>query len=211
MLIERATTRDGYHLFVYPFDGRAVHEGMAALIAYRLSRVKPISFSFAINDYGFELLSPDPVELAPSLLHGLFSPDKLANDLVASLNATELARRHFREVARIAGLIQEGLPHRRKSARQLQVSSNLFWEVFTKYDPDNLLIWQSNSEVLERQLENSRLTNALQRITSGHIVLVDVPKVTPLAFPLLVDWMRASVSSELLADRVRKMQRQLEE
>jgi ATP-dependent Lhr-like helicase len=226
LLIERAKTREGHHLFVFPFDGRAVHEGMAAILAYRLSRIRPVSFSFSINDYGFELLSADEIyfhrEGAETQRHGefevhdsvypllrdLFSPENLAHDLVASLNATALAKRQFREIARIAGLIFEGLPHQRKTSRQMQASSGLFYEVFTKYDPDNLLIAQANREVMEKQLENSRLANAMQRAFDGNIILNDVPKPTPLAFPLMVDLWREQLSSESLADRVRKMQAQ---
>jgi len=206
LLIERVGTREGHHLFFFPFEGRAVHEGMAALVAFRLSRRAPISFSFAINDYGFELLSPDPPDLSD--LPALFAPDSLAEDLVASLNAAELARRQFREVARIAGLLFEGLPSRRKTSRQLQASSNLFYEVFSKYDPGNLLLVQAQREVLERQLEESRLARALQRIAAGRITLLDVPKPTPLAFPLMVDRLREQLSSEALIERVRKMQGQ---
>lgn len=226
LLVERTKTREGHHLFVFPFDGRAVHEGMAAIFAYRLSRIRPITFSFSINDYGFELLSADEINfhredaevrrnwgfekqgVASLLLRDLFSPENLAHDLVASLNATALAKRQFREIARIAGLIFEGLPHQRKSSRQLQASSGLFYEVFTKYDPENMLIAQANREVLEKHLENSRLANAMQRAFTGRIVLNVVPKPTPLAFPLMVDLWREQLSSESLADRVRKMQAQ---
>ncbi len=214
LLIERVQTREGHHLFFFPFDGRAVNEGLAALVAYRLSRLRPISFSFAINDYGFELLSPDRVDLDSadgSRLRALFSPDHLAADLAASLNAAELARRQFREIARIAGLVFEGLPSRRKSGRQLQASSALFYEVFSKYDPDNLLLAQARREVLERQLEESRLARALRRISCGRITLLDVARPTPLAFPLMVDRLREQLSSETLLDRVRKMQAQFEE
>ncbi|MDW8351761.1 MAG: ligase-associated DNA damage response DEXH box helicase [Anaerolineae bacterium] len=213
LLIERTQTREGHHLFFFPFDGRAVNEGLAALVAYRLSRLRPISFSFAVNDYGFELLSPDAVDLDAHspLLRQLFSPDRLAEDLIASLNAAELARRQFREVARIAGLVFEGLPGRKKSGRQLQASSGLFYDVFSKYDPDNLLLTQARREVLERQLEESRLARALQRISCGRITLLDVVKPTPLAFPLMVDRLREQLSSETLLDRIRKMQAQFEE
>jgi ATP-dependent Lhr-like helicase len=54
LLIEQIETKDGFHLFVYPFEGRLVHEAMAAILAYRISRITPITFSFAMNDYGFE-------------------------------------------------------------------------------------------------------------------------------------------------------------
>ncbi|MFX5226000.1 hypothetical protein ABTC73_20530, partial [Acinetobacter baumannii] len=62
-LIELIQTRDGHHLFMYPFEGRLVHEVMSALVAYRISRVQPISFSMAMNDYGFELLSDQPIPM----------------------------------------------------------------------------------------------------------------------------------------------------
>nr|WP_288087683.1 ligase-associated DNA damage response DEXH box helicase [Roseiflexus sp.] len=227
LLIERVQTREGHHLFVYPFEGRLAHEGMAALIAFRLSRLCPITFTMAMNDYGFELLAPEPAPLEEALgvvfdsargaqrwsIAGaeapLFSVQRLADDILASLNATEMMKRQFREIARIAGLVYEGYPGE-KSARQVQASSSLMYDVFAQYDPENRLLEQARREVLERQLEQSRLAAALTRIAAGRIVVVDTPRPTPFAFPLLVDRLRESLSSEKLADRVRKMQLALE-
>jgi ATP-dependent helicase Lhr and Lhr-like helicase len=207
LLIERARTREGYHLFIYPFEGRLANEGLAALLAYRLARLRPISLTIAVNDYGFELLAPEPPPEAD--FGALLSAEGLSDDIVASLNATEMARRQFREIARVAGLVLQGYPGE-KSMRQLQASSGLVYDVFAQYDPDNLLLDQARREVLERQLERSRLGRALDCIAAGQIAVVDVPRITPLAFPLLVERMRESVSSEKLADRVRKMQLALE-
>jgi ATP-dependent Lhr-like helicase len=235
LLIERARTREGYHLFVYPFEGRLVHEGLAALLAYRISRIRPLTFTFAMNDYGFELLSTEnwseegwsgeawsgaaPPErgeawsgAVPPKKHFwnvLFETAGLEQDILFSLNATEMTRRQFREIARVAGLIFEGFPGE-KSLRQVQASSGLLFDVFAQYDPDNLLMVQARREVLARQLEQSRLVAALERIAAARIIMVDVPRITPLAFPLLVDRLRERLSSETLADRVRKMQLQLE-
>jgi ATP-dependent Lhr-like helicase len=210
LLIERVKTRDGHHLFVYPFEGRSVHEGLAALVAYRLSRRQPLTFTLAANDYGFELLSPDPAPLEESLADGLFAPGDLAAELPASLNAAELARRHFREIARVAGLIFPGYPGQGASAKQLQASSGLFYDVFANYDPDNLLLEQARREVMQRQLEAGRLRRVLLRLSAGPVTVVDPPRPTPLAFPLLVDRWRPQVSSESLAERVRRMTRALE-
>jgi ATP-dependent Lhr-like helicase len=207
LLIERAKTREGYHLFVYPFEGRLANEGLAALLAYRLARLQPISLAIAVNDYGFELLAPEPLPSAD--FNAMLSPANLAEDIMASLNATEMARRQFREIARVAGLVLQGYPGE-KNLRQVQASSGLIYDVFMQHDPANRLLDQARREVLERQLEGSRLVRALERIATGYITLVDVPRITPLAFPLLVDRMRESVSSEKLADRVRKMQLVLE-
>jgi ATP-dependent helicase Lhr and Lhr-like helicase len=207
VLIERVATREGHHLYVYPFEGRLVHEGLAALVAYRLSRLKPISFSIATNDYGFSLLSAEPAPVEPNVM---FSVDDLADDLLAALNATEMARRQFREIARVAGLIFPGLPRSGKTARQLQASSNLFFDVFQKHDPGNLLVAQAYREVMERQLESARLARTLERLSRARVVITDPPRTTPFGFPLLVDRTRDRVSSETLADRVRRMQLALE-
>jgi ATP-dependent Lhr-like helicase len=210
LLIERLQTRDGHHLLVYPFEGRAVHEGLAAVVAHRLARMRPLTFSFACNDYGFELLSNDAPPLDEALEEGLLSTRGLEGDIAASLNTTEIARRHFRGVARIAGLVFGGFPGAGKTARQLQMSSGLLYDVFARHDPENLLMRQAMREALEQQLELKRLASVLERITREPISVVNIPRPTPLAFPLIVDRMRDTLSSEKLADRVRRMQLKLE-
>ena len=215
LLIEQLKTREGHHLFFYPFEGRSVHEGLAALFAYRLSQLQPISFTIAVNDYGFELLSPDPISLESIVSlqqttdHGLLTTHNLAHDITAALNATEMARRQFREIARVAGLVYQGFPGE-KNARQLQASSGLIYDVFQQYDPANRLLDQATREVLDRQLEQSRLARALERLSGAQLLVREVKRPTPFAFPLIVDRMRETLSSEKLADRVRKMTLQLE-
>ncbi len=210
VLIERVRTREGHHVFVFPFEGRLVHEGLAALFAYRLSRFTPISFTLAANDYGLELLSADAAPLDEALAQGLFSPRNLFDDLPAALNASEMARRQFREIARIAGLVFPGFPRSGKTARQLQASSGLFFDVLERHDPSNLLLGQARREVLERQLERSRLARTLERLASARAVITTPRRTPPLAFPLLIDRARDRVSSETLADRIRRMQLALE-
>jgi ATP-dependent Lhr-like helicase len=210
LLIEQVKTREGWHLFVYPFEGRLVHEGLSALCAYRLARHAPITFSMASNDYGFELVSPTEPPLAAALEALLFSPDNLVEDIQSALNATEMARRQFRELARVAGLVFPGFPRAGKSARQLQMSSSLFFDVLRQYDPGNLLLSQAAREVLERQLESTRLGTTLHRLVKSTVVVRHPKRVTPFGFPLVVDRNREKVSSEALADRIRRMQLALE-
>ena len=210
LLIERVKTREGHHLFFYPVEGRLVHEGLAALFAYRIAQLGPISFTLAANDYGLELLSPERAPLDHAIEAGLLSPEHLLYDIPASLNAAELARRQFREIARIAGLVFQGYPGAAKAVKQVQASSELIYDVFARYDPENLLLSQAHREVLERQLEQSRLARALERIASGRVSVVEVERPTPLAFPLLVDRAREQVTSEKLGDRIRRMAAPLE-
>jgi len=208
-LIEYFSSREGFHLVVYPFEGRYVHEGMGSLIAYRLSKQKPISFSIAMNDYGFELLSDQAIPIEEALEQGLFSVDGLTEDIRASINAAELARRRFRDIASIAGLVFKGFPGKQKKERHLQSSSSLFFDVFSDYEPDNLLLLQAYDEVMSFQLEEARLRAALQRIRTQRIVLSTPDRATPFAFPIIVDRLRARLSSEKLADRVQRMKLQL--
>jgi ATP-dependent helicase Lhr and Lhr-like helicase len=209
LLIEQIETKDGFHLFVYPFEGRLVHEAMAALLAFRLSRVTPISFSFAMNDYGFELLSDQPIPLDDTNAYEMFSPADLSADIQRSVNSAEMARRKFRDIAVIGGLIFQGFPGEHTKTKHLQASASLLFNVFAEYDPHNLLIRQAYNEVMDQQMEERRLRNMLERIQRGTIVLRWPKKLTPFCFPLKVDSMREDLSSEKLEDRVRKMQAQL--
>jgi len=210
VLVESFADAEGHHLFFYPFEGRLVHEGLAALFAYRFSQLLPITFTIACDDYGFELLSLDPAPLDVAMKHQLFSANNLAHDIPASLNAVEMARRQFREIARVAGLVFSGYPGANKSAKQVQATSGLFFDVFSRYDPDNLLFQQSFREVLERQLEESRLAAALERISNSRILVTEPPRATPMSFPILVDRLRDTVTSESLADRVGRITAELQ-
>lgn len=210
LLAEVLRSREGWHLFLYPFAGRHVHLGLANLIAWRVAQRQPVTFSIAVNDYGFELLSPTEVDWARWLTPALLGHEHLLADVLASLNAGEMARRRFREIARIAGLVFSGYPGAQKSARQLQASSGLFFDVFRQYDPDNLLLAQAEEEVLRQELDVARLEQALRRLQERRLDIRPIKRPTPLAFPLLVERFREGMSTEKLADRIARMVRDLE-
>jgi len=210
LLIEQIETKDGFHLFVYPFEGRLVQEAMAAILAYRISRITPITFSFAMNDYGFELLSDQPIPLDDSNVYELFSSENLLADIQRSVNATEMARRKFRDIAVIGGLVFQGFPGEQKKARHLQASASLLFNVFSEYEPNNVLLRQSYQEVLAQQMEELRLRDMLDRIQRSKVIITFPERLTPFCFPIKVDSMREDLSSEKLEERVKKMQMQLE-
>lgn len=204
-LVEYFTSRDGYHLVMYPFEGRNVHEGMAVLLAQRLSEPQPITFTLAMNDLGFELLSDQEMDIEKLLTPSLFSTKQLSVDIQSSMNSVEMARRKFRDVARISGLVFSGFPGRMKKERHLQSSSQLLFEVFREYESDNLLYLQTYDEVMTFHLEEARLRRALEKIAASKIILSRPDKPTPFAFPLIVDRLREKLSSEKLEDRIRRM------
>ena len=205
-LIETFKTRDGYHHLFYPFEGRFVHEAMGSLLGYRISLLSPITFSLAFNDYGFELLSDQPIDIQQVLDNDLFTTDFMSDDLQKSLNATEMARRRFRDVAIISGMVFTGYPKKGIKMKHLQSSSQLLFDVFRDYEPDNLLFQQAFTETFEHQLEEGRLRLSLERIATQDIVWKECAKPTPFSFPLITDRMsREKLSSEKLADRIKKM------
>lgn len=204
-LIETFKSREGYHAIFYPFEGRYVHEALASLMAYRISLLEPITFSLAYNDYGFELLSDKPIDMQQVLDNDLFTTTHLHADLQHSLNATEMARRKFRDIAVISGLVFTGYPGKMLKTKHLQSSSQLIFEVFRDYEPENLLFQQAYRETFEHQLEEGRLLTALNRIEGQEIVWKQCEKPTPFSFPIITDRLRERLSSETLAERIKKM------
>jgi ATP-dependent Lhr-like helicase len=215
-VIESMQSREGRHLFIYPFAGRAVHIGLASLLAWRVARVQAATYSISVNDYGFELLAPETPDwravfgASEGRDTPLFSTEHLLEDVLASLNATELSQRRFREIARIAGLVFQGYPGQPKSARQLQASSSLFFEVFRKHDAGNLLLTQAQREVLEQELELGRLRETLLELQRRSVAFHEVKRATPFGFALMVERFREKLSTEKLSDRVARMLRELE-
>jgi len=212
LVVETMRSREGRHLFVYPFAGRLAHLGIASLIAWRAGRTQPATFSIAVNDYGFELLASADIAWLPQFRPGspLLAEDDLLEHVLASLNAGELAGRRFREIARVAGLVFTGFPGQPKSARQLQASSSLIYEVLRKYDPSNLLLGQADREVLEQELDLARLRSALAGMRAQKVVLHELSRPTPFAFPLMIERLREALTTEKLADRIARMVAELE-
>jgi ATP-dependent Lhr-like helicase len=210
VLVESFQSREGFHLYIYPFAGRHVHLGLASLLAWRLAREKPNTFSMSVNDYGFELVAVEQLDLAPVHDQSIFTTDDLLHDVLASLNSTELAQRRFREIARVAGLVFSGYPGQPKSTKQLQASSGLFFEVFRKYDKGNLLLGQAEREVLSQELEISRLRATLVRLQRKTLDFVELRHPSPMSLPLMVERFREQLTTEQLSSRLDRIIRDME-
>jgi ATP-dependent Lhr-like helicase len=207
-LVESIKTREGYHLFMYPFEGRSLHEVMATLIAYRISLLYPISFSMAMNDYGFELFSDTEIKLSESQLRQILNKENLMSDVAVSINATEMAKRKFRDIAVISGMVIQNIYGKRHNNKSLQSSAGIIFQVLEEHEPNSLLLRQAYAEVFNKQLEEHRLIAAFNRINQSKIIYRFSSGFTPLSFPIKVDSLRHSLSSEDLAARILKMQKQ---
>ena len=205
LLVEQLATREGWHLFLYPFAGRAVHEGLAALLALRWGRLQPNTFGFAVNDYGLALTAQVAHSLDAGQLRRLLDEADLLDDLQAALNMAELARRQFRDIARVAGLLPPSLPGRApRSMRQLQASGGLLFDVLARFDPGHVLLAQARREVLEAQLDVQALGTTLRDLASRRLNMKAPAALTPLGFPLWAEAMRGSLSTEDWSTRMRR-------
>ena len=210
ILIEHFTSKDGYHLLVYLFEGRQIHEAISAIVAMRLSRIETNSFSIAMNDYGFELLSDKPIEIAEEVYKQLFTTKDLYADIMQSVNSVEMAKRKFRDIAVIGGLIFQGMPGEGKKARHLQSSASLIFNVLNEFDKDNILLKQAYQEILDIQMDEARLRQSLERITKSNFIIKHPNQFTPLSFPIIADGLnRNNLSNEKLEERILRMQQQL--
>lgn len=210
LLIEKVKTREGYHVFIYPFEGRNVHEGLSALFAYRIAQVKPMSFSLAFNDYGFELLSDQEIPIEEALGNDLLDNLNLTDDIQKSVNISEMARRKFRDIASIAGLVFTGYPGKEVKTRHTQANASLFFSVFSEHEEDNLLLRQAYDEVYTFQMEQARMYDALNRMQNQNIIIRYLQQLSPFCFPILTERFREKLTNEKLEDRIQKMLKQLE-
>ncbi|MGX1754720.1 ligase-associated DNA damage response DEXH box helicase [Sphingobacterium sp. NPDC055346] len=209
LLVEYIQTKYGFHLFFYPFEGKLVHEGMAQVVAYRLSLLKPATFSIATNEYGIELLSETDYEIDTQLLKQIFSPQDLHKDINSGINVQEMARRRFRDIAGIAGLIFQGFPGKQMKSKHLQANAGLFFSVFSEYEPSNLLLREAYDEVFDFQLEKGRMQLAFERISKHKIIFSRPSKLTPFAFPIFAESFRERYSNEDWQSRLEKLKNQL--
>ncbi|MEM6868368.1 MAG: DNA ligase-associated DEXH box helicase, partial [Cyanobacteria bacterium P01_C01_bin.121] len=207
-LMECCRTREGQHLYAYPFEGRNVHEGLGFLWAYRFSQRQKATFTVSANDYGFEILAPKDYPFQALFDESFFSTRSLYEEIKESLNISELTQRRFRSISQVSGLVFKGYPGSKKTTNQVQISSSLIYKVFNKYEPDNLLLQQAEREVIEGQMEEPRLMAALKRMQALELVWLGVKRPSPLGFPLLVERLSSRLTNESLRDRITRLKQQ---
>ncbi|UYL07991.1 ligase-associated DNA damage response DEXH box helicase [Bdellovibrio sp. SKB1291214] len=211
LLIETWQSKRGSHLFVYPFEGRSVHEGLAQLWGYRFAQRQPTTFSFSLNDYGFEMVGPEDYDFKNLFDDDFFSDHDLVEEIGQSLQIGQLSQRQFKEIAQIAGLVFVGYPGSPKTGRQMQVSASLLYEVFKKHEPGNLLIRQSFDEVLANSLESGRIRRTLQRMSKMKTEWIELESPSPLSFPLVVESIAVgNLSNESLESKIARLKKSWE-
>lgn len=205
LLMEETKTREGRHLFIFPFEGRLVHEALAALLSVRMSSRSKVTFSFSVSEYGLEILAPSDYQFQVDEMKEFLSLNNLTNDIQRSLNMTQLAKKQFRDIAQVSGLIQQNRAGERRTMKNLQMSSSLLFEVFQNYEPEQPLYNQSFDEVRFFQFQENRLISVLRKLQDLPFEHYKTSRPSPLAFPLIIERIGSLVSSETLQERLVRM------
>tara|TARA_Y100000589_G_scaffold141138_1_gene134744 strand:- start:6532 stop:9006 length:2475 start_codon:yes stop_codon:yes gene_type:complete len=206
LLAEIFSAKNYKSLFVFTLEGKFVNEGIGFLWALRFSKLNKSTFNITANDFGFSLTSEREYDfsLIKNELNYFLNIDCLEKDLKSAINLSELTKKKFKKIAQISGLVNNN-PSKLKTANQVQISSNLLFDVFTKYEDNHLLIKQAFEEVQKDQLEINRMKNCLLRMSSMEFIMNKTKYPSPLAFPLLVERLSSTLSNETIEHRVAKL------
>jgi ATP-dependent helicase Lhr and Lhr-like helicase len=191
-LLVETFPREGRHYMVaYSFEGWNAHQSLGMLVTRRMEAqgLKPLGF--VSNDYALACYALEPIRDPAAL----FSADILEDEFVDWVQGSNLLKRAFREVAVIGGLVERQHPGKRKTGRQVTFSTDLIYDVLRKYEPSHLLLQAAWDDARARMTDVGRLAGLLDR-AAATMVHVDLPRVSPLAVPVLVLIGREKVATD---------------
>ncbi|MEH3045938.1 ligase-associated DNA damage response DEXH box helicase [Sphingomonas adhaesiva] len=180
-LLVETFPREGRHYMVaYSFEGWNAHQSLGMLVTKRMETMGLKPLGFVANDYAIACYGLERVEDPAAL----FSADILEHEFVDWVERSHLLKRAFREVAVIGGLVERQHPGKRKTGKQVTFSTDLIYDVLRKYEPGHVLLEAAWADARARMTDVGRLADLLDR-AADTMVHVDLPRVTPLAVPVL--------------------------
>lgn len=205
LLLESVIGRDGTYLFMFPFGGFSLNEAAALIMAMRLSRIHSATFAINANDMGCALLTKPGYDFTPLQQPEFWSQENLASDIDAALGLATLSKRHFHQIARIAGLIYPQYPGQKKTTRVTQASSGLLYDVLHRFEPNHILVTQAHAETRQRILADERLLPFWENLRSLRLCWSEPKIIAPLAAPLWLERFGSHLANEEIAQRLQNM------
>jgi ATP-dependent Lhr-like helicase len=184
LLVETFAHGKRHFMICYPFEGRLAHATLAMLLTRRLDRLGVGPIGYVASDYALCIWALEPMDGLD--FAELFQEDMLGDDLEAWLEESFIMKRAFRQCALISGLIERRFPGQEKSGRQVTFSSDLIYDVLHRHQPDHLLLKCARTDAAAGLLDVARLGDLLSRIR-GRIRVLNLPKLSPFAVPILVE------------------------
>jgi ATP-dependent helicase Lhr and Lhr-like helicase len=215
LLVETFPYGARFHLVAYPFEGRLAHQTLGMLLTRRLERAGLKPLGFAANDYALGVWGladlGHEIKSRRLRLDDLFSEDMLGDDLEAWLDESALMKRSFRACAIVSGLIERNFIDRRKSGRQVTISTDLIYDVLRRHEPDHILLRAARADAANGLLDLPRLAAMLSRVR-GRIRHKGLERVSPLAVPVILEIGREPVYGEaresILAEAAEELMRE---
>ncbi|WOI55701.1 ligase-associated DNA damage response DEXH box helicase [Palleronia sp. LCG004] len=204
ILIESFPHEGREHTCVYGFAGRNAMQTLGLLLTARMEEQGLHPMGFVSTDYATLIWGLDP------LIHPepLFDRAGLRETFETWLAGNAVMKRTFKQSAVIAGLIERQTRGQRKSGKQATFSSDILYDVLSRYDPDHLLLDITREEALKGLVDFGRIEDMLDR-TAGHVDHVVLDRVTPLAAPLFLEAGRVPVegaaTERLLAEEATRL------
>ena len=190
LLIETFPRGQKFYLVAYSFAGRNAHQTLGLLLTKRMERMGYEPLGFVATDYAIAIWSLKEVDTASKL----FSADLLGDDLEEWMAESSMLKRCFRQVATIAGLIDQNVPGAEKTGRQVTINSDLIYDVLRRYQPDHMLMLATRADAARNLTDIRRLSDLLARF-DGAIRHNKLDYVSPLAVPLMLEVGRESVTA----------------
>jgi ATP-dependent Lhr-like helicase len=195
LLVETFPHEGLHYMLCYPFEGWNAHQSLGMLITKRMDRARLQPMGFVATDYALAIWSLKPVKNPETL----FDSKILTDEFIEWVEGSHLLKRAFREVAVIGGLIERQVPGKRKTGKQVTFSTDLIFDVLRKYEPDHLLLEAAWADARQRLTDVGRLADLLDR--ARHVMThVELPRISPLAVPVLTLMGRERISSDDLDD-----------
>ena len=168
------------HIVLYSFAGRNANQTFGLLLTQAMEQQELMPLGFVASDYGVAIWGLRAVIDAAALIKAALDAPAVDSWIAAS----QMAKRAFREVAVIAGLVERNHPGKRKTGRQVTVSTDLIYEVLKRHEPDHILLRATRADVETKIAEIDRLEEQLRHLPVKHLKL---QRVSPLAIPLMLE------------------------
>ncbi|MDP8996878.1 MAG: DNA ligase-associated DEXH box helicase, partial [Pseudomonadota bacterium] len=199
MLVETFPRAEKHYLVCYPFEGRLAQQTLGMLLTRRLERWGAKPLGFVASEYALVIWCVSDlsamIERGSISLAKLFDEDMLGDDLEAWLAESNMMRSAFRGCAIIAGLVERNFPGKEKTHRQVTVNTSLIFDALRTHQPDHILLRAAWEDAADGLINVDRLGTMLKRI-KGHILHRALERVSPLAFPVLLEIGRESIQGE---------------
>lgn len=199
LLCETFDRAGRWHLVIYGFAGQNAHQTLGLLVTRQMEDLGLAPLGFLATDHALMITSLHPVrDVAP-----LLNAPTLERGLEDWLASSSLMKRSFRSVATIAGLIQRNRPGARATAKQATFSSDIIYDTLRRHDPDHILLRATRDEARRGLIDFDRIADMLAH--NPQIALRALPRVSPLAAPLLLEMGRVRLGGTGQAQLAERM------